>query len=301
MMRMRWTRTAVVAGGVFLGLVTAAPAGLEDDLEARLLGAWVVTAVETYSDCAGAATPNRLNGRRVHSRGRRHFKPGELARVERVNAKRSRLDLRVTLAEPLLASRQDGPFTLYDEVQCPMELEVELPRAMVKGDDVAGVERLLSPILVRFDTEDEAKGAKLWNRRRRDPYPQDYQRTLAEHAVWRAQQTNASIEAALERARDEASRVAERMGSDADYVGGFVKGIEAGRNARTPNCEQLVNRNLTPPVRADRTAGTAVTAAQTRWAQGFQDGQTLALSLDQMRRLPGCFVDVPEENRAARR
>jgi hypothetical protein len=291
----------VVAGGILLGLVTAAPAGLENDLEARLLGAWVVTAVETYSDCAGLATSNRLNGKRVHSRGRRPFKPGEIARVERVDAKRSRLDLRVTLAEPLLASRQDGPFTLYDEVQCPMELEVELPRAMVKGDDVAGIERLLSPVLLRFDTEDEAKRSKQWNRRRRDPFPQDYERTLAEHAVWRAEQTNASIEAALDRARDEASRVAERMGGDADYVTGFVKGIEAGRAARTPSCEQLVNRNLSPPVRASQTPGAAVSAAQTRWTQGFQDGQTLALSLDQLKRLPGCFVQVPEGDRSARR
>jgi hypothetical protein len=301
MMRMRWKRAAVVAGGVLLGMSTAAPAGLEDELEARWLGAWVVTAVETYSDCAGLATPNRLNGRRVHSRGRRAFKPGEVARVEKVDAKRSRLDLRVALAEPLLASRQDGPFTLYDEVQCPMELEVELPRAMVKGDDMAGIEKLLSPILLRFDTEDEAKRAKLWNRRRRDPYPQGYERTLAEHAAWRAQQTNAAVEAALERAREEAGRVAERMGSDADYVAGFVKGVEAGRGARSPSCEQLVNRNLAPPVRSGQAAGAAANAAQTRWTQGFQDGQTLALSLDQLRRLPGCFVEVPEEDRAARR
>jgi hypothetical protein len=275
-------------------MVTAASAGLEDELERRWLGAWVVTEVETYSDCAGLPTPNRVNDRRVHSRGRRQFKPGELAKVEGVDARRSRLDLRVVLAEPLLAARQEGPFTLYDEARCALELEVELPRALVKGDDVAGIERVLSPVLLRFDTEEEASKAKQWNRRRREPYPPGYERTLTEHAAWRARQMNSAVEAALGRARDEAVRVAERMGSDADYVGGLAKGIEVGRGARASTCEQLVARNLSPPVRPAQSAGAPAAAAQSRWTQGFQDGQTLALSLDQMKRLPGCFVPVPE-------
>jgi hypothetical protein len=36
--------------------------------------------------------------------------------VVRVDAKRSRIDLLLSLAEPMLRSYNDGPFTLYEEV-----------------------------------------------------------------------------------------------------------------------------------------------------------------------------------------
>lgn len=291
---------------LLVGLPAPAPAGgLEDALESRWLGAWVVTQVETYSDCMGVYTNNRVNGRLVSSRSGRRFKPGELAKVEKVDAKRSRLDLHLTLQEPLLVSRQDGPFTLYDEARCHIELEVELPRKLVSKDDVNGIERALSPILVRFNTVEEAQQSQAWNRRQREPYPKDYERTLAEHAAWRAQQTNAAVQARLDRARDEAARVGERLSGDDNYLGGFARGVEAARAVNPGGCRDMLTRDLRPSaVRAPQgvpqaLANLAGKSEEGRWASGYQDGQILFFSLDMLRRLPQCFVPVPEVAGAA--
>ncbi len=282
---------AVLAAGATSPL---AAGGLEDALENRWLGAYVVAQVETHSDCMGAYTNNRLNGRLVSGRGRFRFKPGELGKITKVDAKRSRLDLLIRLEEPLLVPRQDGPFTLYDEVGCALELQVELPRKLVSGDDVRGIEQVLSPVLARFATADEAQGSKGWNRRERDPYPRDYERTLAEHAAWKAEQTNAAVQARLERARDEASRVGERLSGDADYLAGLARGVEAARSARSGGCSEMLARD---PARATSPASQGQPAeggARERFGRGYKDGQILSVSLDQLRRLPGCFVPVPE-------
>lgn len=281
---------ALVAGS----LVAPARAGrLEEALENRWLGAWVVTNVETYSDCAALRTHNRVNGKLVSGRGRYRFKPGELAKVEKVDAKRSRLDLHLSLEEPLLAARQDGPFTLYDEVRCHMELEVELPRKLVSGDDVNGIEQLLAPVLARFAAADEAQQSRAWNRRKMQAYPKDYERTLAEHAAWRAEQTNALVQSRLDRSRDEAARVTERLNGDADYLAGLARGVEAARGVSPGGCSDLIARD---PARAASQAPQNLVAQVTskdRWGRGYQDGQILFFSLDGLRRLPSCFVPVP--------
>src|SRR5580765_4015533 len=95
-------------------LAPAFAADLEDSLESRWRGAWVLTSVDTYSDCGGFHTDNRVNGSLVQSKGRFRFRAGELAQVQKIDLKRSRLDLSLSLPEPLLLSFQDGPFTLYN-------------------------------------------------------------------------------------------------------------------------------------------------------------------------------------------
>jgi len=293
-------RTAAKVG--LLGLaVLALPlpgraGGLQDRLEARWRGAWVVTSAETYSDCAGAYSDNRVNGRYVSSRSRQRFRPGELAKVDSVDLKRSRFDLRLTFAEPILASRQDGPFTLFDEASCRVEFQMEVPREMVKSEDVVGIEGLLRPVLQRHATEDAARASSGWNHREREPYPRDYERTLAEHAAWKAQQTNAAVQARLDVLVDETSRIPERIGSDPDYLAGFVQGVEAGRAPHPVSCPDLL-RGITVAAPAPPSGAAAHAASNDRQARrdrGYQDGARLALGLDAMRRLPGCFVTVPE-------
>lgn len=283
----------LIAAAVALALPATARAGaLQDEMAARWRGAWVVTTAEMYSDCIGGYTDNRVNGLLVSSRGRIRFQAGELAKVDSVDLKRSRLDLRLSVAEPLLLTHQDGPFTLYDESRCQVEFQVEVPRAMVKNDDARGMDRLLKPVLESYATEDAARESATWNRREREDYPRDYEQTLARHAAWKAEQANAAVQARIDELIDETSRIPERISGEPDYMSGFVKGVEAGRASRPTQCPDLMRADAV----ASRPQGAASTNAdaQGRYNRGYQDGLRLTVGLDAIRRLPGCFVPVPQ-------
>src|SRR4029077_7725993 len=173
------------------GTNPARASDLQRTMESRWRGAWVLTAVDTYSDCGGFHTDNQVSGTLVNSKGRFRFRPGELGQVGKVDVKRSRIEILLSLPEPILTSFRDGPFTLYNENRCLVELDVDLPRSVVSNDDANAVESLLKPILRRLASPDEATGAKTWNHRQRAASPADYDRTLAEHTAWKAKQANA--------------------------------------------------------------------------------------------------------------
>ncbi|MEE9218084.1 MAG: hypothetical protein V3U98_03365 [Acidobacteriota bacterium] len=266
---------------------------LEKALERRWLGAWAITRVETYSDCHARYTRNQVNGRFVNSSGRQRFRAGELAKVVKVDAKRSRLDLFLKVNEPLLMPRQEGPFTLYDEIYCKIELEIELTREMVKNRDVRQIEMNLRPVLERYATEDEARRAKSWNRREREAYPEDYQDTLAQHAIWKAEQVNATVQMAIDSALEQTSNLAQRLKSDGSYLSDFAKGVEAARRVKLRSCESMVSFDISGAQRAgNRSYGIRGTAAPAP-SRAYLDGRTLVLGLQLLSRLPGCFVPVP--------
>jgi hypothetical protein len=285
----------------------------QDAVASRWRGAWVITTAETHADCAGFYTGNRVGGRLLSSKGRWHFRPGELAKIDGIDLKRNRVDVRMTLAEPLLVPHQDGPFTLYDTASCRMELQVEVPRDFVKGKDVGGLDRSLRVAIERYETESEARASLRYNRRERDPYPDDYERTLADHAAWQARQANAAVQARINALVDDTSRISDRITGDQDYMAGFVRGVEAGRATRPDSCTGLMSLG-TGPVRvaSDYRGAGAVQAGQSqagvrsgrgqvtsepqaRYDRGYTDGVRLAQGLDAIRRLPGCFVPVPGE------
>lgn len=217
---------------------------LEKEIEGRWRGARAVTRVETHADCLGLYTNNRVNGRLVSSAGRHHFRAGELVRVDKVDARRSRLDLLITLQEPLLVSYQDGPFTLYKEARCQAELQVEVPRTLVAGKKVEDLDAALTGVLERHATADEAQRSRAWNRRERASYPADYEETLARHEAWKAEQSNAKVQARLDRAIDEGGRVADRLSGDPDCLKGFAAGVEAMKAARPERCSDLMARDF---------------------------------------------------------
>lgn len=312
-LRRVWPVAAALAAALAGTLTAAHAATFQDTLAARWRGAWVVTSAETYSDCVAAYTGNRINGRLVSGRASLRFKSGELAKVDSVDLKRSRLDLKLSYPEPVLRAYQDGPFTLYDEALCRVELQIELPREMVKSKDVAGVERLLRPVVERHSTEDGARASKEFNERECDPYPSDYSKTVAKHAAWRAEQTNLAIRTSIDHLVDEASRITERIGEDPDYISGFVQGVEAGRAPHPVACPDLMAlASGTPPGYALPGSGTVSqaarrsqvspisTEAQARRQRGYQDGLRLSLGLDAIRRLPACFVAVPDPDADSR-
>jgi len=282
----------------FLVLVFSLPAlcvagELERDLKSRWLGAWVVTSVETYSDCSGNYTNNRVNGKLVKSSGSQRFFFGELAKVEKINAKKSRIDVHLALAEPLLLSYQEGPFTLYREAHCRVELEVVVPREVVREKDVSRIDASLRLVLERYATESAAMSSPLLNGREREPYPEDYDQTLAELEAWRAEQTNAAVRAQLDRAREETSRLADRLSSDPDYLAGFGKGVEDARALDLRACSTMLGLDLEPKRRRVERTEKAEDTSAARESRGFEDGRKLVLGLELMRRLPSCFVALP--------
>ena len=301
-----WPVAAALAA-TLAATMTARAGDFQDTLGARWRGAWVVTNAETYSDCFASYTGNRISGRLVSGKAAMRFKSGELAKVDSVDLKRSRLDLRLSYPEPILRAYQDGPFTLYDEARCRVELQIELPREMVKSQDVRGVENLLRPVVERYATEDSARASKAYNERECDEYPADYSKTVAKHAAWRAEQTNVAIRTSIDHLVDEASRITERIGENPDYISGFVQGVEAARAPHPVACPDLMALATgTPPGYAMPGSGTVAqaarkgqtspisTEAQARRQRGYQDGLRLSLGLDAIRRLPACYVPVPD-------
>lgn len=268
--------------------------GLEQNLEGQWLGAWVVTTVETHSDCNGYYTANRVNGRLVNSRGGHRFQKGELAKVIRVDAKRSRIDLQLSLAEPILRSYNDGPFTLYEEVACRLEMEVEIPREMVKSRDAASIDRALAPLLERFATLEQARRSRRFNGREREDYPGDYGQTLAEHAIWKAEQQNALVRARIDEALRVTEEITARVSGDPPYLSGFSRGVEAARAMDVGGCSQLLSLDISTQQRRVMRAGDGDDEMPPRVARGYEDGKRLLLGLEMISGLTECYVPVPD-------
>jgi hypothetical protein len=288
-------RFAILIVIVMIFPVSTLASKLEQNLKSRWLGAWVVTTVETHSDCNGYYTANRVNGRLVNSRGGHRFEKGELAKVVRVDAKRRRVDLLLSLPEPLLRSYNDGPFTLYEEVTCRMELEVEIPREMVKSKDASSIDRTLAPLLERFATLEQAEQSRRWNGREREDYPHDYQQTLAEHAIWKAEQQNTLVRSRIDEALQVTEEITARVSSDSPYLSGFSLGVEVARNMEVGQCSQLLSIDLSPPKRRATRVSNQDSEMPPRVARGYEDGRRLVLGLEMISGLPECYVPVPDQ------
>lgn len=276
-------------------LPSAALAGdLQRELKSGWLGAWVITTVDAYSDCSSTRTNNRIHGNLVKSSGAHRFHAGELAKVIKVDLKRSRLDLHLDLVEPLLVSYQEGPFTLYREVRCSVEYEVTVPREVVKGKDADAVEQALLEIVERYASEDEALDSASWNEREIEPYPDDYEQTLARLTVWRVEQSNARVRAQLEAANVELAKLPDRLDTDPEYAAAFARGVEDARTAELDDCSTLLAADLGEM----RKQGARIEAAEdgdgVRSDRGFHDGRLLVFALEMLRMLPDCLVPVPE-------
>ena len=280
-----------------LACALAAPhpvhADLEDDLERAWVGAWVVAKVETASDCSGAYTNVEVRGLRSSSRGSRRFAEGELARVDKLNQKSDRVDLYLSVAEPVLVPRTDGPFTLYDERSCRVQLMVDVPKAVLKTGRLADVEAALLEAVERHQTESSARRSEAWNRRERDPYPRDYDETLARHAAWKAEETNRAFAATRLAALDEASQALSRVTDDPEYLAGFAAGVEAQRSRSTPGCSSLDALRFDGDEQRPPSDRRGSSPSERSFQRGFRDGQVVAGATRVARAVEGCFVPVP--------
>jgi hypothetical protein len=273
------TRNARLAGLFALLLPLAAQAaGLEDTLNSRFQGGWVVVKAPIASSCDGFYNDNDAVGSRVDSKARRRFEAGELARVERVGAKRGRVDVFLDIAEEVLQERHDGPFTLYDPLSCRIQLKVPIPERA----DAAAAEARLAELLELHGSEREAEASPAWNGRRREPFPENYEETLAAYESWKAAQTNAAVQDRMDDAIEEAARINDRLRSDPEYLEGFAAGVEKAKDRVHGDCPGLLRSTFSPEGKGSGD-----------WKRGYEDGQRLAWNLELLRKLKECFVPIP--------
>ena len=282
-----------LAALVLVLVATALPAdagAFEDQVRARWRGAWVLTDIETYSTCDGKYFNNDVSGQFVAARAGRKFQPGELAKVDQLQVRRKKIELMITVATSTLLPYQDGPFTLYSERTCQIELEVAIPREMLKTKDVEDVDSILAQVAQRFTTEDDAVATSDWNGREADEYPQDYQETVARHAVWRAEETNRHIDAQIDKSLVVANELAREIDGTPAYLAGLAAGSRQMREWRERDCNRLIGSTAV----TFRFSAPAEYSDNSSWCAGYYDGQALVYHLAVVSRLPACYVDVPD-------
>ncbi len=275
--------------GLFLALFAASlclAGKLQDQLNARWKGAWVVISSESYSNCDARYTNNQVSNKRVSGPGHR-FLPGELGKIKKVDVKRARVDVLLDLAEPLLIPYQDGPFQLYNRTGCLLELRFSVARELVKTKDVTAIEDQLALVLVRFPNREEAVNSPAWNERVTEPFPDDYEQTLAEYRAWKAEQHNRAVQKRIDEAIRISAGITHRVSGNPEYALGLVQGMKRMHDAYFGECDQILNAKF-QSYRKRPPKGKTET-----WAEGFEDGQYLAFLIEIADRLSGCFIELP--------
>jgi hypothetical protein len=281
---------AILAAGVLgVGGGLANGSELEDALDDGYRGAWATLANEVYSSCSGTYSNNTIGPAGVVSKAGHRFAVGELVKIDKVKVKRSRIDLMATLASPILVPRVEGPFTLYDELECKAQLIIEVPRAVIRSDDSGAAHEAISAVLTVHGSRHAAEAAEGWNGRRRAPFPNDYELTLAAYERWSAEQNNLAVSAAIADAVDQTADAAEEIESGDDYLAGFAAGAVRARGLSFGSCESMINAFFSswrerPP-----------SGSSASWKRGFADGQQLVFHALLARELQGCFVPLPPE------
>ena len=272
---------------ILLGALPSPAVDLDDQLDKQLRGAWAVLEVEVYSSCSTTYSDNKVGAAGVASKADRRFSPGELVKIDKIKVKRARIDLLISLEVPVLMTTRNGPFELFDERDCKAQLIFEVPREVIKTRNIDAVLTVISSALTTSSKKKTAMKSDNWNGREREPYPDNYEQTLARYEQWKAEQINIAVTAGIDRSIAEAADVADDIESDADYLDGFAAGAEKMQEIRLSDCTQIIDASFTsskknPP--SDKNSA---------WKRGFEDGQSLVFHLRRARKLKDCFVPVP--------
>jgi hypothetical protein len=246
-----------------------------------------VLEVEVYSACGGTYSDNEVGAAGVASKAPRHFAAGELVKIDNVKVKRQRVDLMLTLDAPLRVSRMDGPFELFDQRSCRVQLMVYVPREMVKSADFEGLLAEVKKHVTLYASRDDAGLSADWNGRETEPLPDDYEETLHRHAVWKAEQTNAAVRDGIDHALSEAAEAIEDLDDDADYLAGFGEGAEKMGGFSVTSCDSLLSISFTSYRKR------APSGQSRSWKDGWNDGQKLVFHVLLADRLRSCLVAVP--------
>jgi len=270
-----------------LALAPLAYADLQDELNARWRGAWVIVTGELYSNCNGFTTDNRISGDLVVGNGRYSFEPGELARVTKIDVKRRRVDVFLDIQEGLLIEHRDGPFTLYSEASCRVELLVDYGDMRTGDLGIAGVEEQFDRWLERHARLEDAERSPSWNGREREDYPEDYEQTLAAYEDWKVEQHNAVIDRKIENSIEQTRYLLAQVSSDSDFGAGLSYGIAAMREDLSDDCSRLIASE-------PETFARSYEAPNPDWGNGYKTGQQLAYHIELSRRLEACYIHSDE-------
>lgn len=281
---------------IFLLILSGSPAyaGLQDDLNRNWRGAWVIVNGDVYANCDGSYTKNEVNGRLVAGEGRVILPTGELAKVHKIDLKKARVDVRLDMQEKALISYQDGPFILYREADCQIELMVRMPGGRAKELGIQGIETELDVLLDRYLSVSEAQQSPSWNRRQRKSYPPDYERTLADYRVWKVEAYNQGVQDRIDDAVDRSSRFLAsiqnlRTSGDRyreEFANALVYGIILMTENLRGSCEQLLESQ--PGHYAQR-----VNVSSRAATDGYNIGQQLAFYVTIASQLQSCYANVP--------
>ncbi|RMG48550.1 MAG: hypothetical protein D6718_01575 [Acidobacteria bacterium] len=277
-----------------LGLAAAPPAGgVERALDERWRGSWVIVTTDLRSSCDGRYTANPVEEETAPAEGSYWFPPGELARVDDLSVAGGRVGVRLSLAEPVRIERRDGPFTLYEERSCRVELLIGVPRRALRARARARIESSIARVLERHDTPAEARRSWLYNERRAPRLPRDYEKTLAAYRAWKARRTDELLAARLRQARRRLERLTVTSDGELAYAAGLAAGIAHQRERRLSGCSRLVEAELTPARPAVPPEFAASAEDARAWLRGFADGRAFVFDLDLLTRLPACRRPPP--------
>ena len=260
---------------------------LGDRLDRELKGGWGVLDVEVYSACGGTYSDNEVGSAGVASKAQHRFAAGELVKIDNVKVKKQRVDLMLTLDAPLRVPRMDGPFELYDQRSCRVQLMVFVPRELVKNEDLEGLLAEVKKYVIMSSSRDEAEMSDEWNGRETEPMPGDYEETLYRHAVWKAEQTNAAVRDGINDALSEAAEAVDDLDDDADYLAGFGEGSGKMAEFSVTSCDSLLSVSFTSYRKS------APSDKSRSWKDGWNDGQKLVFHVLLADRLRSCLVPVP--------
>jgi len=283
----RYTRCLAPLLTAVLAASSAIGSDLEDHLDRELRGAWGILEAEVYSACTGTYSDNTVGAAGVASKASSRFEPGELVKIDKIKVKRQRVDLLLTLAAPIRTSRLDGPFELYDERECKVQLIFPVPREQVKSGDAGALLDTVRATITLWPSLTDARESETWNGREIEALPDNYPETLQRHAAWKAEETNAAVRISIENALAAAADISEDLSDDPDYLAGFAEGAQEMSSLTLSDCSSLLGASYAVYHK------NAPKDRPRRWRDGWNDGQELVFSVLTANRLQGCFVPVP--------
>jgi hypothetical protein len=256
-------------------LPPAAFADAESELQAQWRGVWALTRTAVFSECSDHFTDNEVLGDTVAGKALR-FAAGEPVQVSGVDWTISGLKLRLELREPFRVEWREGPYTLYDQRRCRVELK--FPREA--RPNAAAASAAIARVLERTAAEADATSSPAWNRRQVEPYPNGYDRTRADYEAWKATQTNAAVQRKLDEAIDQAAHVVEWSQGDAEYAADFTAGLHERRDESFSSCSEALDSTF------------YVHGSGKASRRGWEDGQRLAWAVHLAAELRSCFVEA---------